>query len=135
MKPWSIKSEKMHPCRQLKELKGDKREPIGAKMEPKDAKKVQTGAKGTPKGPQREPKGAKGSPKGAQREPKGAKREPNGVQNASKSGSKLDLRKTFAKSHQNDSKIDDFWNHVPSKIHVKNDAKNIPKMLGKNMNK
>ena len=91
-------------------------EPIGAKMEPKDAKRVETGAKGTPKGPQREPKGA-------QREPKGAKREPNGVQNASKSRSKLDIRKWSPKSHQNDSKIDDFWSHFPSKIHVKIDAK------------
>ena len=105
-----------------------------SQLEPKWSQRVTKGCKREPKEPQRDPKGSQRDPKGSQREPKGspkgakgsqkgAKREPNGVQNASKSRSKLDIRKRSPKSHQHDSKIDDFWSNFPSKIHVKINAK------------
>ena len=111
MRPGSIKSEKMHPCRQYNKPKGDKREQIGANWSQNGAKGCQKGANGSQRDPKGSPKGSQREPKGPQREPTGAKREPNGVQNASKSRSKLDIRKRSPKSHQLDSNIYDFGSH------------------------
>ena len=87
----------------------------------------QKGVRRVPKGRQMLPKGRQMEPKGSQREPKGAKREPKVSQRAIKMHPKIDLRERLPKRSQNCRTIlcflAPFWNHFPSKIDEKNDAK------------